>query len=375
MRGISKDGPTALPSRTQEVPAGKVFPDAPDWRFARSFRIICLTGPDGVPYSVTDALMHPSLRGIRLEAMAIAEADFRLPPLLEAQETTGTFTVLIVDRGAETLPWCRSLAQRFPGDHYHCLALVEAQGKDVLWSADWPATLDALPIQSAPEELASRLRYLGRLAAERARRVSAEREVLGMGQRLNETQSKLKLTRVLEEAVERLQRLSTTDGLTGITNRARFEEMLDLEWGQAVGESMPLSLIMIDIDYFKRYNDSYGHLLGDACLQKVARSLLTARESSHDHVARFGGEEFVVLLPGRPLEFALEVAERLRAGVEALAVPNANSGVSPHITISAGVASAVPDLMSSATGLVQDADRALYLAKREGRNRIAGSIS
>ena len=362
MRAFPKDGAKARASQTSEGrPAG-------------SFRIFCVSGPEGVPFSVSDALLHPSLRGIGLETVSIQDADFRLPTLLESHASSSVFTVVIVDRGPDTLSWCRSLTERFPGDHFHCLALTESRSKEALWSPDWPASLDVLPNPPAPDDLASRLRYLGRLAAERARRVAAEREVLSMGQRLNETQSKLKLTRVLEEAVERLQRLSTTDGLTGITNRARFEEMLDLEWGQAVGETFPLSLIMIDIDYFKRYNDSYGHLLGDACLQKVARSLLTARESSHDHVARYGGEEFVVLLPGRNFAYAMEVAEKLRAGVEALAVPNLNSGVSPHITISAGVATAIPDLMSSATGLVQDADRALYQAKRDGRNRIAGAV-
>lgn len=355
---------------TQAAQAAAAGPPVEDWRSAEIFRIVCVTSGEGAPFALTDAMLHPALSGFRVETLPAAEAERRLAVLLDPLGPPDLFPVVVADLGPDTLAWCRAQVERHPGDHWHCLALSESRVPDPPWPAGLPAALDVLPNPPRADELTSHLRYLARVASERARRAAAERELLGMGRRLDETQGQLRLARVLEEAVARLQRLSTTDGLTGITNRASFEERLDLEWGRAVGESFPLSVILIDIDYFKRYNDSYGHLLGDACLQKVARSLLAARESSHDQVARFGGEEFVVLLPGRTPEAALEAARSLRAAVEALAIPNANSGVSPHVTISAGVATAVPDLTSSAADLVQRADRALYQAKREGRNRV-----
>ncbi|HKP76446.1 MAG TPA: diguanylate cyclase, partial [Longimicrobiaceae bacterium] len=175
----------------------------------------------------------------------------------------------------------------------------------------------------------------------------------------------------LREANQRLERLSQVDDLTGIANRRAFDDALDHEWRRSRRSGAPLALAMIDIDCFKDYNDHYGHREGDECLRRVARALAAGVHRAGDLVARYGGEEFVVLLPGIDADHAAVVAEALRAGVEALGLPHASSGVAPVVTISAGVAAMAPARQGPTGALVDDADRALYAAKREGRNRVA----
>jgi diguanylate cyclase (GGDEF)-like protein len=176
-------------------------------------------------------------------------------------------------------------------------------------------------------------------------------------------------TRQLEEANHRLHWLSYVDGLTGITNRRRFEETLELEWGRAKRGGTPLSLIMVDIDHFKLYNDTYGHQSGDECLRDVATSLAKSLNRAGDLVARYGGEEFVVILPGTGVEGATQVAESMRATVEALGIENRESPIRGTLTISLGVATAFPEKGISPEKLLAAADQALYRAKHEGRNR------
>jgi diguanylate cyclase (GGDEF)-like protein len=166
----------------------------------------------------------------------------------------------------------------------------------------------------------------------------------------------------LEEANARLQRLSMLDGLTGIANRRRFDEALDVEWRRGVRSHAPLSLLMIDIDAFKPFNDAHGHQAGDECLRRVGAILAESLHRAGDLVARYGGEEFAVLLPETDAEHAKQVAEMLRELVAAGA----------PVTISAGVSTMVPELGAAAFVLVADADAALYEAKRSGRNRVVG---
>jgi diguanylate cyclase (GGDEF)-like protein len=170
------------------------------------------------------------------------------------------------------------------------------------------------------------------------------------------------IRRDLEEANERLHRLSMLDGLTGVANRRRFNEALDVEWRRGIRSKAPLSLLMIDIDAFKPYNDAHGHQAGDECLCVVGTTLAESLHRAGDLVARYGGEEFAVLLPETDAEHALRVAEMLRERVAA-ATP---------VTISAGVSTIVPDLGGASFVLVADADAALYEAKRSGRNRVVG---
>jgi diguanylate cyclase (GGDEF)-like protein len=173
----------------------------------------------------------------------------------------------------------------------------------------------------------------------------------------------------LEEANSKLQQLSEVDAVTGIANRRRFEETLAREWRRATRDELSLSLVMIDIDYFKAFNDEYGHQVGDQCLRRVASEIREALTRPGDLVARYGGEEFAAVLPSTPARGAHAVAEMLRHRVEALATrhPGAPSGV---VTISLGVATAAPDVASSPEALVASADEALYRAKRAGKNRV-----
>jgi len=183
------------------------------------------------------------------------------------------------------------------------------------------------------------------------------------------SRSRHDLEKLTETNVE-LERLSTLDTLTGLANRRRFDEVLRHEWRRSAREGTPLSLVFCDIDNFKAYNDGYGHLAGDECLVKVARAVSTASQRPGDLAARYGGEEFVLVLPGTSEEGARILAERLRARVVELAIPHAHSSLAPHLTISLGVASAVPRPGSDPADLLEVADRALYAAKDEGRNRV-----
>lgn len=174
------------------------------------------------------------------------------------------------------------------------------------------------------------------------------------------------------EATERqLRELAYVDGLTGVANRRHFDEQLQIEWRRCERSGQPLSLLMIDIDHFKHYNDQYGHQQGDGCLQAVAGALRTVLGRAHDLVARYGGEEFVCLLPEVDAAGALSVAESLRTAVQALQLPHASSPVAGVVTVSIGAASGVPREDGKPADLLARADASLYRAKSEGRNRVA----
>jgi diguanylate cyclase (GGDEF)-like protein/PAS domain S-box-containing protein len=174
----------------------------------------------------------------------------------------------------------------------------------------------------------------------------------------------------LREANGILQELSFKDGLTGISNRRHFDESLEREWSRARRYSSPLSLILFDIDYFKRYNDFYGHQAGDECLRVVTTMLKAMIQRKTDIYARYGGEEFALILPDTELDRATGIAELVRLAIEACNIPNVQSKVSQVITISAGVASVNLETMSNFSDLIAAADSSLYIAKQEGRNRV-----
>lgn len=175
---------------------------------------------------------------------------------------------------------------------------------------------------------------------------------------------------VQKQLEKHLRTLSMRDGLTGISNRRSFDEALEKEWRRELRHTEPLSLILLDIDFFKRYNDSYGHQAGDTCLKTVAECLAASVQRAGDLVARYGGEEFVVLLPETSLQHAEQVAEQIRQNVLSLAVPHLASDAAQIVTISLGVASLVPQAGLSSQQLLKMADQALYAAKAEGRNRV-----
>lgn len=183
----------------------------------------------------------------------------------------------------------------------------------------------------------------------------------------------LDVTRLLEETNSRLRHLSTLDSLTGIPNRRRMMEFVEQEWRRAARDGHWMAVIMIDVDFFKNYNDSSGHQAGDDCLWMVANCLKNGFNRPADMVGRYGGEEFIAVLPETPLEGAINVAESVRNNVHALHVAHPDSRTSPYITISLGVASCIPTNALDFSNLIATADRALFEAKSSGRNKAVSS--
>ena len=206
-------------------------------------------------------------------------------------------------------------------------------------------------------ELLARVRYHSASHIARLQRDEAFRF-------LRESQQNLALANI------ELQKMAALDSLTGIANRRRFDEALRVEWARGQREKKPLSLLMCDIDCFKAYNDTFGHLPGDLCLKKTAAVLTEHLKRPADLAVRYGGEEFAILLPETDLEGAMVVARACRAHMEALAIENpaAPGGI---VTLSIGVASALPSPECRSEQLVARADKALYAAKTGGRNRVS----
>jgi len=159
--------------------------------------------------------------------------------------------------------------------------------------------------------------------------------------------------------------------LTGVANRRAFDEYIEIEWKRMLREGTPLSLIVCDIDFFKKYNDRYGHEQGDFCLRDVARIIRQVIQRPGDLVARYGGEEFVVVLPNTPADGAILVAEKICAGVAEACIPHGASDIAPCVTLSLGVSATEQPKASSQSpeALFCEADEALYEAKKQGRNR------
>ena len=174
----------------------------------------------------------------------------------------------------------------------------------------------------------------------------------------------------LRIANAQLEALANTDGLTGIANRRRFDEVLNTEFFRLRRSGSPLSLIILDVDHFKNFNDTYGHIAGDDCLRRVGALIDSTACRVSDLAARYGGEEFAVILPETDAVGATALAERLRVGIECLAIPHRTSKVVDHITVSLGVVTALPEDLESAVDIVKLTDKQLYAAKTRGRNRV-----
>ena len=174
----------------------------------------------------------------------------------------------------------------------------------------------------------------------------------------------------LEDKNKQLLTLATLDGLTQIPNRRSFDETLSQEWLRLCREQKSLFLILCDIDYFKNYNDTFGHIAGDECLIKVAQTLHEVVRRPADLVARYGGEEFAIILPNTSFEGAVHVAERVQDAIQAVAIPHSASLVSSCVTLSMGISGGIPGCDCSPKSLIKIADQALYQAKIEGRNRF-----
>ena len=191
-------------------------------------------------------------------------------------------------------------------------------------------------------------------------------------QRLNEAYRALRQSQQqLLEANLELQRLTHFDGLTGMSNRRHLDEYLSTEWQRSAADQSEIAVLMIDVDNFKLYNDSYGHIAGDAVLKQIALTVESCVSRLAGLAARFGGEEFAVVLPGASAGSLRLLAEKIRSTVEALKLPHANSPTYPYVTISVGGASVVPTSQVDMSSLIEAADRQLYRAKDDGKNRVA----
>lgn len=211
-----------------------------------------------------------------------------------------------------------------------------------------------------------------RINQERQRRQEAQEHALTVQRQATQTLESrvLERTEELEKANEQLRAMSLTDGLTRVANRRRFNDKLEIEWNRAIRHDQELSLVMLDIDHFKKVNDRYGHLVGDDCLVSLAATLQAEILRSSDLVARYGGEEFAVLLPATDRDGAVMVAERMRDAVATTPVPAGPDTRRVVLTISLGVATMRPAIGASTQELVRRADEALYAAKSNGRNRV-----
>jgi len=273
----------------------------------------------------------------------------------------------------------RQIAVGGPGEYFGEMAVIEGRRRSAGLRALTASTVLEIPgdtfrtqVAANPAPLLAMLKTmagrsrndLGALAASNEQLQQYASAVEHANRDLTEAR------RQLEDQNVQLERLSTLDTLTGIPNRRRFDESLAHEWRRGSRESSPFSIALCDIDFFKGYNDTYGHQAGDECLARVARALADTFRRPGDLVARYGGEEFVAVLPATGEKGAAALAERMRERVESLRIPHCSSAVSPSVTISIGTATTVPGPGTKPEELIQLADAALYRAKRKGRNRV-----
>jgi diguanylate cyclase (GGDEF)-like protein len=260
--------------------------------------------------------------------------------------------------GKSGLDACRELS----GHDVFCdVPIIIISGADHLEGIDAAFSAGATDYIGKPPnhtELLARVRSALRLKTEINRRKAREEDLLVLNERLAEMNREL-------------ERLTVTDSLTGLANRRFFNEFLNREWLREQRHQQPFSVLMIDIDHFKKFNDHYSHLQGDICLQKVAWALQSGLCRAGDVLARYGGEEFVAVLPNTDEHGAAELAAAFHACVQELALPHAESPVSPIVTISIGLASVIPNQSLSPSQVVAMADEALYRAKQAGRNQSA----
>jgi diguanylate cyclase (GGDEF)-like protein len=273
----------------------------------------------------------------------------------------------------------KEIAEGGPGSYYGEMALIESKVRSATVYALLPTRLIEITeeqfkehVTTSPAALMAMMKTISARSRNDLETLDSDYQRLkGYAAEIERTNEELTQTkRQLTESNTQLERLSTIDTLTGLANRRRFDEVMRYEWRRSAREGTPLSVVFCDIDFFKDFNDSYGHLAGDACLAQVGRAVSTASNRPGDLAARYGGEEFVLILPGTNEEGARLLAEKLRARVEDLRILHARSRLGGHLTISLGVACSVPRPGSDPKELLDAADRALYAAKEEGRNRV-----
>lgn len=234
---------------------------------------------------------------------------------------------------------------------------------------DWTAII-FLSVESRDKDLAQGIEAGGDdYLVKPVGRVVLQAKVNAMYRLVRMQRALVNLTEQLDATNQELQHLSMTDGLTCIANRRMFDRLLAREWRRCMRIKKPLSIVMLDVDWFKKYNDRYGHQLGDECLKTVAREVARATPRPGDLAARYGGEEFALILPETDQEGARWVANRIRKNLGALKIPHDDSKHG-YLTVSCGIACVIPGKALSAEKLVGSADNAMYVAKKHGRNRV-----
>ncbi|WP_040899595.1 diguanylate cyclase [Xenococcus sp. PCC 7305] len=311
-----------------------------------------LVKTEEVQFNLTHAeRLETAVSFLHQESFDIVLLDLSLP------DSKGLETLLTLEKIAPNLPIV--LLTGFK-DEIIALKAVRQGAQDYLVKEQTTTDVLVRSINYAIE----RMHYLEKISQseERLQKVNQqlERQVKNFTFQLEHQNKELK----------KLFLLATTDRVTGIANRYRLEDFLEREWGNAIRNQIDISIIMVDIDYFKSYNDTYGHLEGDRCLKKVAQTIDMTIKRSKDLVARYGGEEFIVILPNVELAGATRVAKNIQAEINVLNIPHINSLISDRLTVSLGVASTIPTINSAASALITAADQALYRAKKQGRDRI-----
>lgn len=201
--------------------------------------------------------------------------------------------------------------------------------------------------------------------------INLDKIVLHRTEELTNSNEKIEQQKLeLENVNRRLQELSLKDSLTELWNRRKYDETINLEWNRCLRYQRPIALILLDIDYFKKYNDYHGHIAGDKCLRRIGHIIRQSFLRSTDMAARYGGEEFIVILPETEKEDAINIADMLRRKIEDLHIPHGQSPVSSYVTVSIGVTYTIPNNDSSSEDLLRAADKALYQAKNGGRNQV-----
>jgi diguanylate cyclase (GGDEF)-like protein/PAS domain S-box-containing protein len=202
---------------------------------------------------------------------------------------------------------------------------------------------------------------------------SIDQSIIGVVETFADITERKHAEKVLQLANTELERQATEDSLTKLSNRRRFDEYLELEWRRQARAHGQISLIMCDVDFFKNYNDRYGHQTGDVCLKSVADAIRKKVGRPGDLIARYGGEEFAIVMPETDVKGAIQVAENIRQELTKQQIPHTHSPVAPYITISCGISSMFPSADSNPQTLIENADQGLYLAKQQGRNCVVVS--
>lgn len=285
---------------------------------------------------------------------------FRLLYLSDGVEVRKDIDLILLDMMLPDLDGVDVCARIKADPRYHAIPVIMVTASND--AADLERAFDA-GVNDFVTKPINEVELLARIRSALALKVETDR-------RKEHAQKLIRISGELKDANSKLKHLSMVDGLTGLANRRSFDDYLERIWGLAARERRPVGLILIDIDHFKLYNDTHGHLKGDECLRDVAKCIKQTVNRPGDLVARYGGEEMALVLPGVDLRGVTAQAEKVRASVEALAIPHGAPEASEHLTLSLGATSTNPikDLLPEL--LVGAADNALYKAKDAGRNRV-----